>query len=212
MEANGVYGVFYRAFEWIAKLAIVNILWVGFVLLGGIILGVFPATVAMFTLARKWINGEQELQISKEFWQTYKREFVKSNGLGFILTSLAVILFIDLYFFYHLESGMSQIFFYLFVVIAFNYLVMTLYIFQVYVHYDLKLFQNIKYAFILGLSNPFHTFSMILCLILCYIALEVAPASLLFFSVAPLSMMFMIIAHRIFNKIEEVDRRNKLAG
>lgn len=203
MEVKGVLGSFYVACEWIVRLAFVNILWIGFSLLGLIVFGVFPATVAMFTISRKWIQGETDLPIFRQFWEVYRKEFVKSNLFGLVLSIIGAILVIDLYILYSLDGIFSQVLFYIFVALTFNFGVMLLYIFQVYVHYDLKTFQNIKYALIIGMSNPFHTFSMILCLIFLYFALEIAPASLLFLSVAPLSMMYMIIAYRIFSKIEQ---------
>lgn len=203
MEVKGVLGSFYVACEWIVRLAFVNILWIGFSLLGLIVFGVFPATVAMFTISRKWIQGETDLPIFRQFWEVYRKEFLKANLFGLVLSIIGAILVIDLYILYSLDGIFSQVLFYIFIALTFNFGVMLLYIFQVYVHYDLKTFQNIKYALIIGMSNPFHTFSMILCLIFLYFALEIAPASLLFLSVAPLSMMYMIIAYRIFSKIEQ---------
>lgn len=203
MEVKGVLGSFYVACEWIVRLAFVNILWIGFSLLGLIVFGVFPATVAMFTISRKWIQGETDLPIFRQFWEVYRKEFLKANLFGLVLSIIGAILVIDLYILYSLDGIFSQVLFYIFIALTFNFGVMLLYIFQVYVHYELKTFQNIKYALIIGMSNPFHTFSMILCLIFLYFALEIAPASLLFLSVAPLSMMYMIIAYRIFSKIEQ---------
>ncbi|WP_161568212.1 YesL family protein [Anaerobacillus alkaliphilus] len=209
MEMRGVLGSFYVACEWIVRLALVNILWVGFSLLGGVVLGIFPATIAMFTITRKWIQGETDLPIFQRFWAVYRKEFIKSNVFGFILVIIGAVLVTDIYIFYSLEGVFSQVLFYLFIAITFNYAIMLLYIFPIYVHYDLKLFQNFRYALIIGMSNPFHTFSMILCLVFVYFALEVAPASFLFLSVAPLSMMYMVIAHRIFLKIEQKKSEEK---
>ncbi len=203
MEMRGVLGGLYGACEWVVRLAFVNILWIGFSLLGGIVLGLFPATVAMFSIARKWIQGETDLSIFQSFWEIYRKEFFKSNVFGLLVVMIGAILVTDIYIFYQLDGVFAQVLLYLFIAITFNYGVMLLYIFPVYVHYDLKIFQNFKYALIIGMSNPFHTFSMILCLVFVYFALEVAPASFLFLSIAALSLMYMVIAHRIFMKIEQ---------
>ncbi|MFN7249337.1 MAG: YesL family protein [Anaerobacillus sp.] len=205
---KGIIGSFYQASEWVVRLAYVNVLWIGFTMLGLVVVGIFPATVAMFTITRKWIKGEVDLPIFNEFWQVYRREFLRSNSIGLIVTLIGAILYFDLYFFYHLDGMFSQVLFYVFVALAFNFAVMLFYIFPVYVHYDLKLFQSLKYALVIGMSNPFHTFSMILCVIFIYFAIEVAPAAFLFLSVAPLSMMFMVIAHRIFVKLEQKQAEN----
>lgn len=203
MEIRGIFGGFFLACEWIVRLAFLNILWIAFTLLGLGVFGVFPATIAVFTITRKWIQGETDESIFQNFWGIYKKEFLKSNLFGLILCTIGAILIFDLYFFFNLEGIFNQILFYVFVALAFNFAVMLLYIFPVYVHYDLKFFQNIKYALIIGMSNPFHTFSMILCLVFFYFIMDVAPASFLFLSVAPLSMLVMVINYRIFIKMEE---------
>lgn len=202
MYMRGIMGGFYSACEWIVRMAYLNILWIGFTMLGFVVLGIFPATVAMFTIARKFYQGEADLPIFQQFWKTYKKEFVKTNLFGYTLVIIGAILAFDIYFFYQLEGLVSQILFYVFIALTFNFVVMLFYIFPVYVHYDLKFFQNIKYALIIGMSNPFHTLSMILCFVFMYFVIEVAPAALLFLSVAPLSMMMMLIAYRIFMRIE----------
>lgn len=206
MEMRGIFGGFFLACEWIMRLVYLNILWVGFTLIGLVIFGFFPATITVFSITRKWIQGDTEGKLFQEFWDVYKKEFVKSNLFGLVLSILAGIIAFDLYFFYHLDGMLNQILFYVFIALAFNFAVMLLYIFPVYVHYDLKLFQNIKYALVIGMSNPFHTFSMIICLVFIYFLLDIAPASFLFFSVAPLCLILMLISHRIFVNIENKNK------
>ncbi|MDX5474172.1 MAG: YesL family protein [Bacillaceae bacterium] len=203
MVQRGIIGSFYTACEWIVRLAYVNVLWVGFTLMGFVVFGIFPATVAAFTISRKWINGESDIPIFRQFWQTYKKEFLQSNLLGLIIFIIGSILYFDLYFFYNLEGLYAKLLFYLFVALAVNYGVMLLHIFPIYVHYDLKRMQYLKYALIIGMSNPFHTFSMVLILIFLYFLLDVAPAASLFFSMAPLSYMYMLLSVHIHRKLEQ---------
>lgn len=81
MELNGFVGVLYRTSEWIMRLVYLNLLWIAFSLLGIVLFGFFPATAAMFSVVRKWIMGETDVRVFKEFWQTYRKEFWKSNRL-----------------------------------------------------------------------------------------------------------------------------------
>ncbi|GAA0374383.1 YesL family protein [Bacillus horti] len=203
MEMKGIMGGLNRACEWIVRISLLNVLWVGFTLLGLVVFGIFPATVAMFTITRKWIQGDTELPIVKHFWTYYRQEFLKSNLLGLILILLGVILAIDLFFFRSLEGMMGTIIFYIMVAVAFNYLVMLFYIIPVYVHYDLKLLQYIKNALIIGMSNPLHTFAMVLAIVFIYYLLQVVPAAFLFLSAAPLSLIVMHSTNGIFTKIAE---------
>src|SRR5690625_6342583 len=62
---TGPMGGFYTLANWIMRLAYVNILWIAFSLVGIIILGFFPATIGMFTVIRKWIQGDGDIPIFK---------------------------------------------------------------------------------------------------------------------------------------------------
>src|SRR5690625_3277783 len=89
---------FYSITQWFVKIVHLNILWFLFTLMGLLIFGVFPATVAMFTIMRKWIMGEKHIHINKLFWTTYKSEFMKSNLIGVIFIVIGSILYLDLAF------------------------------------------------------------------------------------------------------------------
>src|SRR5699024_1499262 len=78
----------YNILEWITKFAYVNLLWFVFTLAGGIILGFYPATVAMFAMVRDWLRGKSDLPVLKTYWNYYKTDFFKSNLLGLIFLYL----------------------------------------------------------------------------------------------------------------------------
>src|SRR5690625_7256835 len=89
------YGGFYKAFDWIYRIAFLNVLWLLFSVVGPIIFGFFPATVAMFSIVRLSILQEN-VPIFHTFWTVYKRESIKSNLLALILSSIAYIFYFDL--------------------------------------------------------------------------------------------------------------------
>ena len=78
--------------EWIIRLVVLNILWVGVSVVGLGILGIFPATSATFSVLRKWIVENNELKFSSEFLHYYNNNFWKSNGLGYFFLYWLVIL------------------------------------------------------------------------------------------------------------------------
>ncbi|BDG36084.1 DUF624 domain-containing protein [Saccharococcus caldoxylosilyticus] len=55
MPSGLLDGKLYRVCEWITRLACINILWMLFTLAGLIVFGIAPATVALFTIVRKWL-------------------------------------------------------------------------------------------------------------------------------------------------------------
>ncbi|WP_430610425.1 YesL family protein [Enterococcus sp. DIV0876] len=66
----------------VMKFAYLNILWLGFTLLGVGIVGFFPATMTVCVLLRGYIlDGEMEWTI-KGFLACYQRLFIRSNSIG----------------------------------------------------------------------------------------------------------------------------------
>lgn len=61
--------------EWLFRLMWTNLLWIGFTILGLGIFGIMPATVAMFTVVRKWQMHETEISIWSVFKETYFKEW-----------------------------------------------------------------------------------------------------------------------------------------
>ncbi|MET7461857.1 DUF624 domain-containing protein [Nonomuraea sp. NPDC005501] len=68
-----------------------NLLWIAFTLAGGVVLGLGPATVAAYTLARRHARGES-FQAIPEFWSVYRREFVRGSLLVLPVAVLAVLM------------------------------------------------------------------------------------------------------------------------
>lgn len=76
---------------WAAKL---NLLWLLSTLLGGIVLGVGPATLAAFTVARRHAVGET-FRIVPAFATAYRRELVRGSVLVLPLLGAATLLLLN---------------------------------------------------------------------------------------------------------------------
>jgi len=184
--------------EWITKFAYVNLLWIGFSLLGLVLFGISPATVAMFTVIRKWIMGESDIPVFQTFWGTYKKEFLRSNGLGMVLALLASIIYIDLY--YIKIDTSFQIPLYL---IIFAIIMTVLYIFPVYVHYEVKFIQLFKNAFFIMIVNPAANIMMLIGFIASIFVMKFIPALLFIFGGSISAGIIMASCYLAFQKIEK---------
>lgn len=164
-----------RIFEWVMRLSVINLLWIGFnlpicymvisllyandqaalfVLLATIIilapLFFFPATTAMFGVVRKWVMGELDVPLVKSYWKYYKENYVRSLGGGIILTLIWVIWGVDFYYFSKVNVIISSIFLVGFLLLF----LFTLFFISNTVHTELKFFTSIKNAFFLSLLFP----------------------------------------------------------
>lgn len=207
MEANWATGRLYRFSHWIMKLAYVNLLWILFSILGLGVLGVFPATIALFTVLRKW-EMDEDIPIFQTFFQTYKNEFLKANVLGLVLSLVGYILYFNYIYITVIQGTIQLILSVVMLFAAILYFVIVLYLFQVYVHYDLKLFQYVRYSLFIGIANPIHTILMVALLALCAFFLYVVPGFLPFFFPSIFALVMMKVGLVSFEKI--IEKREKL--
>ncbi|GIQ63065.1 hypothetical protein PACILC2_16330 [Paenibacillus cisolokensis] len=171
MEMRGVMGGFYKISEWIMRLSVTNVLWlicslpfVFFIfttlfsenvdqLYSGLFISavvapftLFPATAAMFTVARKWVMGEVDVPLFRTFFRGYKENYVQSMVGGILYALLFVILIID---FRVYLNGMTslQLISYVFLGLMFVLAVSLFNFFSMVVHYHMKTLQLIKTLF-----------------------------------------------------------------
>lgn len=199
-------GLYSRVYHWsniVAKLMYVNALWVGCTMLGLGIFGFFPATVAMFSVVRKWIMGEKDSPIVETFWGYYKSDFKQANILGYLLVVIGLFLYIDLKFFQaEINPGYGVISL-VFLSLLFWFCVILLYIFPLYVHYDFPIFHYIKHAIILSLARPLQTMAMLVGVIVVYLLFQYIPGLVFFLGGSLLAYILMFLASFSFQKEQE---------
>lgn len=188
--------------EWIMKLAYVNLLWLLFTMAGLIVFGFMPATVSLFTIVRKWQMKETEVPVWDTFLTIYKKEFTKSNLLGFILVICAGFILLDLHFVNGLEGVLQLLFFVLLLIISTLYFITLMYLFPVYVHYDLRVTEYIKNSCLLGILNLHLTLIKAASSGSIIFLLLYSPAFIPFFSAVSITWILMYGGMYSFRKIE----------
>ncbi|WP_077624556.1 YesL family protein [Sediminibacillus massiliensis] len=195
-----------KALDWITKMAFLNVLWLIFLIPGLGIFGIFPSTSAMFTVIHKWLKGETDIAVFKTFWRTYKKEFIKSNKLGYLLSAAGYILYLDFVF---LTSASNEFTLYLtipYVVITGIFVLTGLYVFPIFVHYEMKSWEVIKSAFFMMLLNPMQTVIMVIGGAGVGYILWYFQGLALFFSFSILALIIMMPAQRAFEKMQAKQR------
>ncbi|UCZ53903.1 DUF624 domain-containing protein [Bacillus shivajii] len=110
MQLGGTSGVIYRVSDWLMKLAVVNVMWIAFTILGLGVFGFYPAFIAMTTIIIAWKNGENPPYI-KTFFQTYKRVFLKANNVALGAILLTFLLFVNMSIIRYFEGFLFYFFF-----------------------------------------------------------------------------------------------------
>lgn len=198
--------VFYRFLEWLMWIMYLNLLWIIASVLGLVVFGVFPATMALAATIREWCVSRYDISFNRTFFRAYKNGFIKANIIGLILMMVGYILFID-YQWILQNAGVFQVLFLIMLfVIAIIYGITSLYIFPVAVHFDLTLRQTFKHAMVIGIFSPLLTISMLIGLFLLQYVWRFIPGLL---PVIGMSLSFYIITRGCIIAFERFESRQK---
>jgi len=202
MQLNGAMKVVYQAGEWIIRLVYANLLWMLFTLLGLGIFGFMPATVSLFALLRKWIIGNEVDSAFTIFWTNYRKEFLKANLFGVMFLVIGLIIRLDILFFQDSSNLVFQILFVLMICLSLLYFITLVNFFPVYVHFDLSIFNYVKYALLIGLSQLSSTLMMIFGSIIIFCLYWYVSGLIPLLCVSLFCLNIMWFGYRSFKKIE----------
>ncbi|MFD1172321.1 YesL family protein [Oceanobacillus picturae] len=203
MNVNGMVTTLEKMMSWIVRLAYVNMLWLLFSLRGFLLAGVFPATVAALGVSRKWVSGEQDIKIWKTFKEGYTSEFKAANALGWILTAIGSLLYVNYRVLQGLQETVSFIVPFAFYFIIIVYILVIIWSFPLLTHYQTNILQHLKNAFIIGFSKVHISIGIgILGFISIYLSLEY-PALIPFFLFSVIAIMWMWAAMYVFTALDK---------
>lgn len=206
-EHNTMRG-FQTILEWIVKLAYLNILWILFSLIGLGIFGIGPATVSLFTIVRKIYRDETDISIWKEFNHTYRSNFWRGNGLMLVLIPIYVFIYMD----YAIIRMFSESFlidnivFPAVIVLSILILVLTCYLFAVFVHFELSFWGDFKYAVLISIVFPLHTIMMVLGLFIFSIMVFLFPALSIFYLISVPALIIQMCGLKAFEKLPKQEK------
>lgn len=199
----GYDGIIYRTAVWLTRLAYLNLLWILFTILGLFILGFYPATVAMFAMERKWIRGNKELPMFKTFKEEFFKNFKTANIIGHCFTLLALLIYINYQFAAVMDSWMADVFSYILFALAFLVFIIFMYIFPVFVHYQVTLIEAISFAFVIALSSPLNTILILVNVFSFFFIAIYIPGIIPVFMGSAISFITMWFAYRTIQKIDK---------
>lgn len=196
--------------KWITHFAILNLLWIGGTLLGGVVLGIGPSTVAMYTVSRKAVMGVEEIPLVRTFWHAYRKEFIRANALFFSLVGFGLLWYIDLHFFRQMEGMIYTIIQYVLMFMGFALIILLAYILPVYVHYDLKFLQTFKQALFIGFLQPGNLILMIIATLSTYYFFISFPGFIPLFGFTLFVHLNMWLAYKCFSTIDEIKLKKNM--
>jgi uncharacterized membrane protein YesL len=168
------------------------------------VLGIMPSTVALYTIARKTARGEEEIPVFRTFWRIYRREFIRANGLGAILLAVGLLWYFNLHFFRAMDGFMFELLGYFMMIVGIVFFMMLAYLFPVYVHFDLKLMQNLKQAIMIGFLQPANLVLLVISMLCAYYFLIYLPGLIPLVGISLLAHLNMWISFQCFKHIDQM--------
>lgn len=181
LEFRGLMGGFYRISEWIMRFSVTNLLWLvcGLPFFAALFLKLlfmagdfpneslqmnwamgilapftlFPATSAMFSVARKWIMGDTDVKLLKTFFGSYKENYKQAMIGGIFYTLLFVIMYID-YTVYMTQLTSMRMIGYVMLGLLIILFVSLFNFFSMVSHYHMKTFDILKNSILLTVFRP----------------------------------------------------------
>lgn len=220
---NNIMGGLYTVSEWIMRFSVTNLLWLLFnlpivffaanllladgqteMILFAIMIAMFapfvffPATAAMFALARDWILQNEGTSLFLSYVNYYKQNYKKSLLGGLLFTGLWVVLIVD---FIYLKD-FSMILAFVFIVFGLILYVMTVNFFSVNAHYDMNLRVLMKNAVLITVASPILLLAVLLSsFVLLYASIKGPLFLLLFFTGSLIAFLSFSAFYRLYLKV-----------
>lgn len=115
----------------------------------------FPATAAMFSVARKWVMGEVDAPLFKTFFRGYKENYKQSMIGGIVYALLIGIMIVD----FNVYREQLNILSYIFIAFLILIVISLFNFFSMLVHYHMKTFQLLKNAVLITIGKPLRSLS-----------------------------------------------------
>jgi uncharacterized membrane protein YesL len=188
--------------EWLWEVIKLHILWIGYLVRGAVVLGFFPATTAVYAVARYWLKHGDTERVSVLFKKFYKENFKTSNYLGWIVLFASFIVCLNWFYIPYVEQMLLKFVMYG-IVITFTFLLIltSLYVFPVIANYQLQLVHYVIIGVKIGLSYfPYTILQVVLItgLAMMYVRF---PQLTLIFGIVPITFVQMYICNHVFRRL-----------
>lgn len=205
---NLVIEKMFIGFEWFMKTVKLNLIWIFFSIIGLGIFTIFPTTSATLAVTNEWIKGNFNTSIRKVFIPAFKKNFWKSQILGYSMALFLLVLYVDFKLILTLNNSVKMNIMLVFLIaILVVFILFTLYAFPILIHLNKNLKETLKLSILNSLSFLNWTVLTVLGLIVIGVVTFKMPILLLFLSVSA-SLFFVNFMYKII--FREIIKANEL--
>ncbi|SHM97836.1 YesL family protein [Gracilibacillus kekensis] len=195
---NTSENMFFRIIDIFAHFLLLNVLWVICCIP---ILTIFPATTALFGVVRRWHTEGTDAGVVYLFFLLFKDNFKKSFIIGIMWLVAGFILYFDLSILMQVDFTGKLFVLILLIFSSVLYLFISIYIFFVFVHYELSVIQSLKNALFLSIGYYLQTILIILII--------VGVLTVTYFAPVFLMIVGSVLAFSIYNVFARLSKNQE---
>jgi uncharacterized membrane protein YesL len=185
---------FYQYIEKLVDLFLLNLIWL---LMCIPVITIFPATVSMYGVIRKWVMGKETNGIFRTFFSLFRECFLQSFGISVLWAALGFFIYLD-FRIVHLESSLIYLLLLGILGLLFLFfLSITVYLFPIMAHFDTKWKSVIKNSLTMTIVYPLSTILLVSIFLISLYLVYLLP--LFIFIIGSVTAYFSYtICHRLF--------------
>lgn len=201
---GGSLDLIMNGLDWIATLAYLNILWLGFTLAGGIFFGAGPATFAVNALVKKKQEQGDLSHVFSKFKTEFKQHFKEGNRYFWLVTAASLFIYVDT----RVIQALPQNTFIQFVVLpallilSALVLVVATFTLGLYFEFGDTMMKSMKDAFWLTLISPVAGIFIVHAFLIGILVYAYVPALIMFYSVSFYAFVTQWIMSKTFRRIK----------
>nr|WP_229084818.1 DUF624 domain-containing protein [Enterococcus dispar] len=179
-----------------------NGLWLLFTLLGGVVFGIIPATIALYACIRQQIRNESETHLFQMFKRYYVETFRRSMLFSVVFAAIALFFFGETVILVNVGTGNLL----LEIAIKVTRLLIILGVamfFPIFVHFDVKGIKMVVQSLLFLLICPLEVLYMGLIFVLVSLLFAISPLLILFIGIALPAYGMSLIMMKKFTRLEK---------
>lgn len=189
------------------ELLVLNFIWIVYMFRGAIILGFFPATAAVYGVLRHWNKNGMDQKTLSLFKQFYRENFKNANVLGWLLSVLSAMVFLNWYLLPSITSPAIKIIIYG-IIIPFSIflILMWTYLFPILVHFELRWINYLIVIFKFSVTYFSYTVLQLALIVLYGMVFAQFPIFMMLFGFTIIALGQVAICSHIFEKVYAAEK------
>lgn len=181
-----------------------HFIWLLFILRGFIILGIFPATAALYAFVKNPLKDQSPKELLHFIKNHYKKYFKVSNVFGWTFLFITFIILFN-FIYISIYPEMIRLAMYTIILfISFLMLICWIYLFPVIVHYELSNSEYFVMIFRMGFSSLSSLIVQLLILGIYIFLIYLLPPLFLFIGIVPLAHFQLFVSSNILQLSKKI--------